>query len=70
MVQVDDIRTEVTKRDQEILGLSAKLKAVEDQNHDFQHHINLLKEGLMRKEEHQGMVQNEVRGPAGGLVNY
>jgi hypothetical protein len=51
---------EVQKRDQELLSLSAKMKTLEEQQHDYQRHIAVLKESLCAKEEHYNMLQADV----------
>merc|ERR1739842_266169 len=53
-------RLEIQKRDQEILGLSAKMKTLEEQHTDYQRHIMVLKESLCAKEEHYNMLQADV----------
>lgn len=50
--QLDELRTEVQRRDQEILGMAAKMKTLEEQHQDYQRHIAVLKESLCAKEEH------------------
>lgn len=58
---MDELRTEVQRRDQEILGMSAKMKTLEEQHQDYQRHIAVLKESLCAKEEHYNMLQADVR---------
>lgn len=58
--QIDDLRLEIQKRDQEILSLSAKMKTLEEQQQDYQRHIAVLKESLCAKEEHYNMLQADV----------
>merc|ERR1739842_180125 len=55
--QLEEGRLEIQKRDQEILGLSAKMKTLEEQHTDYQRHIMVLKESLCAKEEHYNMLQ-------------
>ena len=52
---------ELNKREQEILAMGAKMKTLEEQHHDYQRHIAVLKESLCAKEEHQNMLQADVR---------
>lgn len=59
--QLDELRTEVQRRDQEILGMAAKMKTLEEQHQDYQRHIAVLKESLCAKEEHYNMLQADVR---------
>lgn len=59
--QLDELRTEVQRRDQELLGMSAKMKTLEEQHQDYQRHIAVLKESLCAKEEHYNMLQADVR---------
>lgn len=58
--QLDELRTEVQRRDQEILAMSAKMKTLEEQHQDYQRHIAVLKESLCAKEEHYNMLQADV----------
>ena len=59
-VQVEELRMELNRRDQEMLGMAAKMKTLEEQHHDYQRHIAVLKESLSAKEEHQNMLQADV----------
>lgn len=59
--QLDELRTEVQRRDQELLAMSAKMKTLEEQHQDYQRHIAVLKESLCAKEEHYNMLQADVR---------
>ena len=43
------------------MALTAKLKTQEEQQHDYQRHIAVLKESLCAKEEHYNMLQADVR---------
>ncbi|XP_043474490.1 ERC protein 2-like [Leptopilina heterotoma] len=58
---LDELRTEVQRRDQELLGMSAKMRTLEEQHQDYQRHIAVLKESLCAKEEHYNMLQADVR---------
>ena len=58
--QLDELRTEVQRRDQELLAMSAKMKTLEEQHQDYQRHITVLKESLCAKEEHYNMLQADV----------
>jgi len=58
--QLDEFRTEIQRRDQEILAMSAKMKTLEEQHQDYQRHIAVLKESLCAKEEHYNMLQADV----------
>jgi hypothetical protein len=51
---------ELSKREQEFLAMGAKMKTLEEQHHDYQRHIAVLKESLCAKEEHQNMLQADV----------
>lgn len=51
---------EIQRRDQEILAMAAKMKALEEQHQDYQRHIAVLKESLCAKEEHYSMLQTDV----------
>lgn len=54
------MKLELSKRDQENLALGAKMKTLEEQHHDYQRHIAVLKESLLAKEEHYNMLQADV----------
>lgn len=58
--QLDELRMEVQRRDQELLAMSAKMKTLEEQHQDYQRHITVLKESLAAKEEHYNMLQADV----------
>jgi len=58
--QLDELRTEIQRRDQELLAMSAKMKTLEEQHQDYQRHIAVLKESLCAKEEHYNMLQADV----------
>lgn len=58
--QIDELRLEVQKRDQELLAVATKMKTLEEQQQDYQRHIAVLKESLCAKEEHYNMLQSDV----------
>ena len=60
MLQVEDMRLEVQRREQELLQMSTKMKTLEEQHADYQKHIAVLKESLCAKEEHYNMLQTDV----------
>ncbi len=55
------MRTEVQRKEQELMQMQAKMKTVEEQHADYQKHIAVLKESLIAKEEHYNMLQLDVR---------
>jgi len=59
-VQLEEFRSEIQRRDQEIVAMSAKMKTLEEQHTDYQRHIGVLKESLSAKEEHYTMLQADV----------
>ena len=54
------MRLEISRREQEILQMSTKMKTLEEQHQDYQKHIAVLKESLCAKEEHYTMLQTDV----------
>ena len=60
MLQIEDLRLEISRREQEILQMSTKMKTLEEQHQDYQKHIAVLKESLCAKEEHYTMLQTDV----------
>lgn len=58
--QLEEFRSEIQRRDQEIVAMSAKMKTLEEQHTDYQRHIGVLKESLSAKEEHYTMLQADV----------
>ncbi|GFV07966.1 BRCA1-associated protein [Trichonephila clavipes] len=54
---MEELRIELNRRDQEIMAMNAKMKTLEEQHHDYQRHIAVLKESLCAKEEHYNMLQ-------------
>ena len=59
-MQIEELRAEIGKRDQELLATGAKMKTLEEQHQDYQRHIAVLKESLCAKEEHYNMLQTDV----------
>lgn len=57
---MEELRIELNRRDQEIMAMNAKMKTLEEQHHDYQRHIAVLKESLCAKEEHYNMLQADV----------
>merc|ERR1712223_503162 len=63
--QLEDMRVEVQRKEQDLVQMQAKMKTVEEQHADYQRHIAVLKESLIAKEEHYNMLQidvDELRG--------
>ena len=58
--QLEDMRVEISRREQEILQMATKMKTLEEQHQDYQKHIAVLKESLCAKEEHYTMLQTDV----------
>lgn len=58
--QIEDLRLELQRKEQELMQMQAKMKTVEEQHADFQKHIAVLKESLIAKEEHYNMLQIDV----------
>lgn len=50
----------MSRRDQEMLTMGAKMKALEDQQRDSQRHIRVLKDSLVAKEEHYNLLLADV----------
>ena len=59
-LQIEDMRLEVQRKEQDLMQLQAKMKTVEEQHADYQKHIAVLKESLIAKEEHYNMLQMDV----------
>lgn len=57
---MEELRAELTKRDQELLTMNAKMKALEEQQRDSQRHIRVLKDSLVAKEEHYNLLLTDV----------
>ena len=60
LLQIEDLRLEISRREQEILQMATKMKTLEEQHQDYQKHIAVLKESLCAKEEHYTMLQTDV----------
>ena len=60
LLQIEDMRLEVQRKEQDLMQLQAKMKTVEEQHADYQKHIAVLKESLIAKEEHYNMLQMDV----------
>ena len=59
-IQIEDLRVELQRKEQEMMQMQAKMKTVEEQHADYQKHIAVLKESLIAKEEHYNMLQLDV----------
>jgi hypothetical protein len=59
-IQLEDFRSELQRKEQELMQMHAKMKTVEEQHADYQKHICVLKESLIAKEEHYNMLQLDV----------
>lgn len=60
LLKLEELRSELNKKDQEILAMSAKMKTLEEQHQDYQRHIVVLKESICAKEEHYNMLQTDL----------
>ena len=70
--QIEDMRLEVQRKEQDLMQLQAKMKTVEEQHADYQKHIAVLKESLIAKEEHYNMLQMDVSHllPSGQMFDH
>lgn len=57
---MEELRCELSKREQELLTMGAKMKAFEDQQQNSERHIRLLKQSLVDKEEHYNLLLVDV----------
>lgn len=57
---MEELRSELSKRDQELLTVNAKMKLLEDQQRDSQRHIRVLKDSLVAKEEHYNLLMADA----------
>jgi chromosome condensin MukBEF ATPase and DNA-binding subunit MukB len=60
-LQIEDLRLEMQRKEQDMLQMHAKMKTVEEQHTDYQRHIAVLKESLDAKEHHYNILQQDVR---------
>ena len=58
--KLEELRSELNKKDQELLAISTKMKTLEEQHQDYQRHIVVLKESICAKEEHYNMLQSDL----------
>lgn len=58
--QMEELRNELARREQEMLTMGAKMKALEDQQRDSQRHIRVLKDSLVAKEEQYNLLLPDV----------
>lgn len=58
--KLEELRSDLNKKDQEILAMSTKMKALEEQHQDYQRHIIVLKESIVAKEEHYNLLQSDL----------
>ncbi|XP_024872949.1 ERC protein 2-like isoform X2 [Temnothorax curvispinosus] len=59
-ILLEELRMEVQRREQELMAMSTKMKALDEQHQDYNRHIAVLKESLAAKEEHYNMLQVDV----------
>lgn len=60
LLNMEELKLELNKKEQEVMAVRAKLKTLEEQHQDYQRHIAVLKESLVAKEEHYNMLQADV----------
>ena len=58
--QVESLKTEVSTKDNEIIGLKMKVDTLTNQQSEHQHYINVLKDQIKSKEEQSSMFQADV----------
>ena len=61
LLQIDQLKQELSKKESELLGLQTKLETLNNQNSDCKQHIEVLKESLTAKEQRAAILQTEVR---------
>lgn len=60
IVQIDQLKQELSKKESELLALQTKLETLNNQNSDCKQHIEVLKESLTAKEQRAAILQTEV----------
>lgn len=60
VVQIDQLKQELSKKESELLALQTKLETLNNQNSDCKQHIEVLKESLTAKEQRAAILQTEV----------
>lgn len=60
LLNMEELKLELNKKEQEVMAVRAKMKTLEEQHQDYQRHISVLKESLVAKEEHYNMLQADV----------
>lgn len=61
LLQIDQLKQELSKKESELLALQTKLETLSNQNSDCKQHIEVLKESLTAKEQRAAILQTEVR---------
>lgn len=61
VLQIDQLKQELSKKESELLALQTKLETLSNQNSDCKQHIEVLKESLTAKEQRAAILQTEVR---------
>lgn len=60
VVQIDQVKQDLSRKDTELLGLQTKLETLNNQFSDSKQHIDVLKESLTAKEQRAAILQTEV----------
>lgn len=60
VLQIDQLKQELSKKESELLALQTKLETLNNQNSDCKQHIEVLKESLTAKEQRAAILQTEV----------
>ena len=61
VLQIDQLKQELSKKESELLALQTKLETLSNQNSDCKQHIEVLKESLTAKEQRAAILKTEVR---------
>lgn len=60
IVQIDQVKQDLSRKDTELLGLQTKLETLTNQFSDSKQHVDVLKESLTAKEQRAAILQTEV----------
>lgn len=61
--QIENLKTDLSTRDNEIIGLKMKVDTLTNQESEHQHYINVLKDQIKSKEQQLSMFNADVSIP-------
>jgi peptidoglycan hydrolase CwlO-like protein len=60
LIQIQNLKSDLSTRDNEIIGLKMKVDTLTNQGSEHQHYINVLKDNVKSKEQQLSMFNADV----------